>query len=44
MSVQVLNELFTELTLKYLIDHDSHNKNCISFIDISNMMIQPAKY
>ena len=43
MSMQDLNELFTKLTWKYLTDHDSHCKDCISFIDIRNMTIQRVK-
>ena len=37
--IQVLNELFAKLIWKYLIDHASHCKDCISFTDIKNMMI-----
>ena len=36
---QLLNQLFSKLTGKYLINHDSHHKDCISFVDIRNMMI-----
>ena len=35
--------MFTKLTLKYLIDDDSHCKDCISFIDVRNMMILRVK-
>ena len=39
-AIQVLNELFTKLTWRYLIDYDSHFKDCISCIEyIRNMMI-----
>ena len=34
---------FSKLTWKYLIDHVSHCKDCVSFIDIRNMMILHAK-
>ena len=34
---------FTKFTLKYLLDHDSHCKDCISFIDVRNMMILTVK-
>ena len=42
--IQVLNDLFTKLTSMYLIDCDSHCKDCFSFIEsIRNMMILHAK-
>ena len=38
-AIQVLKELFTELTCRYLTDYDSYCKDCISFIEyIRNMM------
>ena len=33
--MQVLNKLFSQLTWKYVTNHDSHRKDFISFIDIN---------
>ena len=43
MMIMILNELFSNLTWKYLINDNSHCKNSISFIDIRNMIMLHAK-
>ena len=37
--LKIIKGMQPKLSWKYLIDHDSRCKNCISFIDIRNIMI-----